>query len=219
MASRDRLIFIGDVQGCAGELFELLNVLDYKKGRDVACLCGDLVAKGPDSQGVVQLCREQGLLAVRGNHDSHLLHAHEGKDVKPHHAQVAKTMKSADWEYLRAMPLWRDFDDVKVRVVHAGMVPGIPIEKQEEHWLLNLRSIDENGRPSKHIEGFTPWASLWHGPEHIVFGHDAVRGLQQWPFATGLDTGCCYGKFLTALVWDDRQVVQVKAQRQWVSFD
>lgn len=51
----------------------------WPKPEDRLVFVGDLVAKGPDSQGVVQLARERTALAVLGNHDAHVLGALQGK--------------------------------------------------------------------------------------------------------------------------------------------
>jgi hypothetical protein len=104
-------------------------------------------------------------------------------------------------------------------VVHGGLVPGVPFDKQEKDTVINMRSFDVEGKPSKRIEGGVPWASRWPGPLHAVFGHDAVRGLQQWPHATGLDTGCVYGKKLTALVLPDKRLVSVPARQAWTPIE
>ena len=71
-----------------------------------------------------------------------------------------------------------------------------------------------DGQPSKRIEG-APWGALWTGPEHAVFGHDAVRGLQPHAHATGLDTGCVYGRELTGLLLPAHKLVSVPARRAY----
>jgi hypothetical protein len=51
-----RIIAIGDVHGCVDELQLLLKRVNYQPG-DVVIFLGDLVAKGPDSCGAVQMVR------------------------------------------------------------------------------------------------------------------------------------------------------------------
>jgi hypothetical protein len=57
----------------------------------------------------------------------------------------------------------------------------------------------------------------WTKKQYVYFGHDAKRGLQaQSEFACGLDTGCCYGRQLSAMVLrlpESRRLVQVDALR------
>ncbi|MCY1082809.1 metallophosphoesterase [Archangium lansingense] len=215
-----RTLFIGDVHGCSEELDALLRECGYRRG-DRVVLVGDLVAKGPDSAGVVRRAREQGMLAVRGNHDEHVLRWHAGKmpagkKLKREHKQVLDTLEDEDWAYLESLPVHRHVPELNVRVVHGGLVPGVPMEEQEPELMLNLRSITPKGEPSKKVDAGAPWASLWKGPELVIFGHDALRGVQQYPYAIGLDSGCVYGQRLTAYVLPEGRFYSVKARRVYM---
>ncbi len=216
-----RTIFIGDVHGCAEELDALLEECG-RKPEDRVVLVGDLVAKGPDSAGVVRRAREQGMCAVRGNHDEHVLRWRggqqpAGKKLKPEHEQVLDTLAPRDWAWLESLPLYWRFPELNVLVVHAGLVPGVRLEEQEPELLLNLRSIKANGTPSKKVDAGVAWASRWRGPELVVFGHDALRGLQRHPHAIGLDTGCVYGGRLTAYVLPEEHLYSVPAKRTYTA--
>lgn len=213
-----RTIIIGDVHGCLDELLTLVSRCGYAPG-DRLILVGDLVAKGPDSIGVVSWARESGAEAVLGNHDEHVLRARRGIPGKPKHLRLAEALGRQDAAWLEARPLFLPAGELQGKplvVVHAGLMPGVPIEAQQRDHLLNLRSVTADGSPSKAIEG-DPWASRWSGPEQIVFGHDSLRGLQQYPWAIGLDTGCVYGRRLTALVLPEGKFVSVSARHAYAS--
>jgi Calcineurin-like phosphoesterase len=217
-----RTIIVGDIHGCLDELQELLHACLVDWVADDVISVGDLVAKGPDSQGVLQFARERGLKAVLGNHDAKLLSLgpkvedREAGTPSKHHAMVARTLRPDDWTYLQALPLYLPLVELQTIVVHGGLVPGVPLTEQPRALLLNMRSITPSGEASKRVDAGAPWASFWPGPSHVVFGHDAIRGLQQHPFATGLDTGCVYGRSLTALVLPERRLVSVRARRSYV---
>jgi hypothetical protein len=222
----ERTIVVGDVHGCREELEDLVHLCDFRAG-DRLVLAGDLVAKGPDSPGVIARAREWGALGVLGNHDAHVLRLHrvkglpdDGREVKSEHQLVVNHLRHEDWEYLQCLPLFLRLGPeapgaVDTAVVHAGAVPGRLLEEQHPDHLITLRSIRDDGTPTKKLKG-RPWASLWTGPERLIFGHDAIRGLQEYPLATGLDTGCVYGGRLTAIILPERRLVSVAARRSYV---
>lgn len=213
-----RTLVVGDVHGCLEELEDLLRAAEYTKD-DRLVLAGDFVAKGPDSQGVVQLAREKSALGVLGNHDAHVLNLVSGKHGSAHHREVTKSLTSADLAYLDRLPLWLDFAELNALVVHAGFLLRTPLLEQPREWCINLRSFDLQGNPSKRVDAGVPWASRWAGPRFVYFGHDAVRGLQKHRHAWGLDTGCVYGRVLTAVWLPEQRMVTVPARRAWVKID
>ncbi|GFG11365.1 hypothetical protein CNMCM6936_003160 [Aspergillus lentulus] len=71
-----RLVIVGDVHGMRKSLEALLDKIGFDKLKgDHLILTGDLVNKGPDSPGVVDLAIKLGASAVRGNHDNAVLNA------------------------------------------------------------------------------------------------------------------------------------------------
>jgi hypothetical protein len=216
-----RTIVVGDVHGCLEELRSLLERASFRPGEDQLLMVGDLVNKGPDSVGVVRLVRSLQGRAVMGNHDDlvcRCLVARRAKDDGGFPDSVRRIVKKLDEEdaaWLEALPLWLALPEHHAIVAHAGLAPNVPLGSQRRETLLSARSIRSDGSITKRIEEGRPWASLWPGPEHVFFGHDAVRGLQRWPYATGLDTGCVYGGRLTAMVLPERTLVSVPARRAY----
>lgn len=212
-----RTLIIGDVHGCAGELSALLDRLGPTTGDDL-CFVGDLVARGPDSRGVLRIARETGAKVVLGNHEERLLEARRARrDGTPlpklggSHRRLLDELDDIEWAQLEAFPLKVDLDAQGLRVVHAGLVPGIPFEEQDPWLVTHIRSISDDGVPSKHWG--PPWGARYQGPPHVVFGHNARKYPQLHAHATGIDTACVYGGALTAFVLPHGAKIPAPAER------
>ncbi len=123
------LYAIGDVQGCRAALEDLLTQIAFDPERDRLWLAGDLVARGPDSLGVLRLVRELGpaVETVLGNHDLHLLAIHYGiGEAKPKDRtraifEAPDRVELMDW--LRHRPLLLADAAYDVVLTHAGIPP------------------------------------------------------------------------------------------------
>ncbi len=206
-----RTLIVGDVHGCARELDDLLDAVRFDPSADRLVLVGDLVARGPDSRGVVERVESYRGAFVRGNHDEKVLAwwrvaraqgeraADAAVRLSERHRAVVEALGEEHFARMNAAPLVMPLPEHGLTVVHAGVDPRKEPEASSEEVLLTVRSIDDGGEPTRRLLA-TPWARAWRGPRQLVFGHDARRNLQLEPFATGLDTGCCYGRRLTALL-------------------
>jgi bis(5'-nucleosyl)-tetraphosphatase (symmetrical) len=195
------ILFVGDVQGCAVELQDLLRAAGFDRGRHRLALCGDLVNRGPDSAAVLQLARDLDALSVIGNHEVALL---EGRPT-PTLGEVRRQLGSALDEWLAWIASWPLFvaGDGYI-LVHAGIAPGKRPEQCTREELTELRTVDGQ-----------PWFDFWRGPETVIFGHWAQRGRVNLALCKGLDTGCVYGGRLTGLWWPRLEWVSVPARRRY----
>lgn len=215
-----RILVVGDVHGCFDELRRLIDRAKVSGGDEVT-LVGDVVNKGPDSIGVIRFCRDNDIAAVMGNHDDYVVRCiaarrrGDDREFSETARKIAKKIADEDAAWLKSLPLWLRLPGQRAVVVHAGIVPGRSLTDQKRENLLTMRSVRPDGTGSKRIEDGVPWASLHRGPSHVFFGHDAVRGLQRWKYATGLDTGCVYGGRLTAFELTTESFVSVSAKASY----
>lgn len=236
--ARKQTIVIGDVHGCLEELDALLALLSVKAGANLV-FAGDLLDRGPDPVGVVRRVRELGARAVMGNHDEKHVRfgRHEARRLREpsyrnpvsmsdERVREHRALSADDLAFLAARPTYLRLDPPWV-VVHGGFEPNRAIEEQKNAVMLRVRHVDTGGRMvSLGHEGpaTSPWATRWQGPESVVYGHD-VHDLEHpridHPVDSvscyGIDTGCCFGGRLTALMLPSREIVQVQAKRAYAA--
>lgn len=222
LSNFDEVVVIGDVHGCYDELKELLDKLhsetpSRKANKCLKIFVGDLVNKGPKSEKVLELCRDkypESILSVRGNHDQIVLDQramHETRQPLEAKNKWIGSIKPRYISYLSVLPYSIKIPSLKTIVVHAGLDPSLedPAETTPKNLMLTMRNIIVHKDPkseavkyecTKSTQKGACWANFWPGPEHVYFGHDAKRRLQNdHEFATGLDTGCVYGDSLTGI--------------------
>jgi hypothetical protein len=161
-----RTVIVGDVHGCRRELELLLEAVGFTAG-DRLVFVGDLVARGPDSLGVLDVARRTGAVVVRGNHEDKLLAWRDEGSAAPHrpptrvtlghmHLDLARSLRPVDWSLLETSPYFYDLPEHGLRVVHAGVQPGLAIESTPPSTLTRVRTLREDGSPSA-----APGATLW----------------------------------------------------------
>ncbi|WP_130835220.1 metallophosphoesterase [[Erwinia] mediterraneensis] len=71
---------VGDLHGCRSQLDALMQRHNFDKQQDLLVAVGDLIDRGPDSPGCLQLLEEPWFRSVRGNHEEMALDALAGQE-------------------------------------------------------------------------------------------------------------------------------------------
>jgi bis(5'-nucleosyl)-tetraphosphatase (symmetrical) len=224
-----RTIVIGDIHGCIDEFNKLIKAVSYDSNHDRMILLGDLIDRGPDSLAVVQKARRMNLECVMGNHEYKFLKWLKSNkttyDTKDYYTQFI----DEDIDYIFHMPTYIKLDNTII--VHAGLKPGISLSGQSKNDLMYMRYTDADrkfislkkiSKLGKEETGAHFWTEFWYGPESVVYGHNVhsmtdplIEEVVPGVTCYGLDTGCCFGGRLTALVLETKEIVQVQAQRTY----
>lgn len=205
----NRTLYIGDVHGCADELEAIVDKFGFVRGSDTLYQTGDIINKGPDMMRALKFVVDNGILTVRGNHEEHLIRSMETPPSQWSEKQKKRfaRLPLEDWIYIRDIvkdwPLWRDTPHALL--VHAGLEPGkTRLEDMSPEVLLSIRKWNDE-----------PWYKQVTWPKTVVFGHWAKKGFVHRPGFIGLDSGCVYGKCLTAWCPEEDKFYEIPARSEY----
>ncbi len=197
-----RLIAIGDIHGRLSKLVGLIEKIS-PGAEDQLIFLGDFIDRGPDSFRVVQYIidfrqRFPNTIALRGNHEDFVISLFMGNQsmferniwLKMNGGEItlwsyrkAGQQLKDHQEFYMSLPLFYETDNYFL--CHAGVRPGVPLNKQKLSDLLEIRE---------------PFLSYDKGFEKIVVhGHSIVKDPTILPNRINIDTGAgAYGP-LTAI--------------------
>lgn len=226
-----RVLFVGDLHGCYNALGVALRKADFDPAAgDILVSVGDLVDRGPDNLGCLELMNEPWFYAVRGNHEdlavSHLLHP----DVEPLRRLWAQNggrwfFKLPEEQQARArhlllslaakLPLALEIrlpDGRRYGVVHAELpvldwlrLPELLADAQHHEHLTWSRQRIKTLK-NQMLSNTTPDQPIQHvtGIDAVISGHTIVDdGYQVWGNWFYIDGGAFLGNPLTLLTDQD----------------
>ena len=204
-----RTIVMTDVHGCIHEFEKLLKLVRLNPDEDSFVFLGDAIDRGPDEWAVVEKLialkweiGDERFTWLMGNHEKKLVDKHRKKKKMPFY------VKHDILYYLpvfRSLPLYAESDECIF--VHAGYSENP--KKNRNTLLLEDRSVLRRKRHYSgklYIAGHSPIVDpLYVDPYGNITKVESGMDLPEHG-AVFMDTGCCNGGRLTALVIKDHTI-------------
>lgn len=214
MNENGRSYIIGDLHGCSDMLEEMLSIIPWDPESDNLIFIGDYIDRGDDSKGVIDILiklveSSSNVHCLMGNHESLFLEYYHGRNenaflinggvatlnsyrvngnihIPPEHVSFIESLKTLV-----------ELDNYYI--VHAGLMPGIEMEKQtvkDKLWIREDFIFSDFDFGKKVIFGHTPFPT-----PYVVLNK------------IGLDTGAVFGNKLTCIELPDEKFYHVGAKR------
>jgi len=209
-----RTIIIGDIHGCWDELRALLDAVAPARDDRIVAL-GDIVDRGPDSEKVLEFFRDTpNALSLMGNHERKHVRAAAGLTAAALSQRIVQAQlgdRYPAWlAFMATFP--RHLELPEAILVHGFFEPGVPLEQQRDTVVIGTLT-GESYIHANHPD----WVERYDGAKPLVVAHhDYLRTgaplVHEGRFYA-IDTGCVYGRCLTALVLPEFRPYSVPARQ------
>jgi bis(5'-nucleosyl)-tetraphosphatase (symmetrical) len=181
------------------------------------------VLAAPDRQRLIDWLRRQPLIVREG--DWVLVHAGvvplwDLSEAEERAREAERVLRGANWG--AAVTAWRvgagpDWGKVWCDAIDDAERFAFTLNaltRLRMCWPDGQMDLKFSGPPSRAPQPLRPWFDLSRKPERatIVFGHWAALGLFRRPGFVGLDSGCVWGRELTAMRLEDRELFHETAR-------
>jgi len=228
-----RNIFIWDIHWCFDEFLDLLKKIKYDVRKDKLYLTGDLINKWPKAFELIDfLVKNLQIKSVIGNNEINFIRylgdvgiMGDFEDLKNNENYMSlvekglfdreygkenslfdeylKQFSKEHIEYLLSLPLY--IEGKNWILLHGGLVPWKSLEKQSLDEITRIREYD-----------WKPWYEYYKWQKKIIYWHWAKDGLRFRNNTVWLDSGCVYGKQLSAHMLETNKIIQVPARNIYV---
>jgi bis(5'-nucleosyl)-tetraphosphatase (symmetrical) len=233
------IIVYGDIHGCLDEFKKLRKKISVARD-DIEISVGDFINKGPYSLQTLHYILKHDIKSVTGNNEAKIIKLYqryqkEGAKyldtIKLHEKDTILQITSTEIKYLKSLPIFLKFD--KLTILHGGITNDIILndnlseEAKKQITLLRYLNKDMESIPWDDFEGRDKfWSEIYDGNEgFILFGHQPFDKPKIDKYSIGLDTGCVYGKKLTAVKFkmddtgsvdtDNYELISIKSKKDY----
>ena len=201
-----RDFFIGDLHGALDTLHFMMEVVQFDKSKDRVIACGDLVDRGDNSTGCLDLLNEEWFFSVFGNHEDFCIQGYS------HYEAVSDLHKinGGQWFYNLSLEQRKHY----VELIDSKMTHGILVETNKGlvgvvhadspgDFIEWINSIEENKEDSSYFTNNTLWGrsryknktnDIIKGVDYVVVGHQVVKEPLNLGNIFYIDTGAVFSK-------------------------